>query len=481
MTGLARRIGAWIARHRTGVLAGALTALFVLLAGTAFAVGFVTAPTAEARPTAPPSASATPTVRPTPIGAVGPSRLRTCSVAEAAADPRLRTLGAQVVNAATGEVLFDRTGTTARSAGGLVKILTASAAVAVLGPDFRIATDVVDTESGGIAIIGRGDATLSQTPAGTESWYRGAPKLSDLAGQTIQRWTAAHPGQPITSLTLDASYWTSADTWDPTWPESERTGGWQSQVTALQVDGDRENPVLERSPRSTDPVARAGALFVAALRAADPGGVVAADLAVTTAAAPAGSAPLAQVQSQPVSVLVPQMLAQDDDTLGEMLARIVSVQAGGGGTAASLGTVVPKALAQYGIATDGIAIRDGSGESSADAVPPAYLAALMAKIDEGAQNLDILRDGLPVAGQPGGLESRFTGADAKVRGQVTAQAGSLPGVSSLAGIVDARDGTKLAFAFSATGDGIGTTPDGGDALDALTTAVWSCGDNLANT
>lgn len=455
--------------------------MFVLLAAGVFAAGFASAARASPTPVPhPPPVSATPTVRPTPGTLPGPTRLRTCSVAAAASDPRLRTLQGQVVNASTGEVLLDRGGSTPKPSGSQAKVLTAAAALAVLGPDYRIPTDVVALGAGGIAIIGRGDATLSRTPTGSESYYPGAPKLADLAAQTITAWMSARPGQQITAVTLDASYWSTADQWDASWPDTERTLGDLSQVTALQVDGDRDNPFLAQSPRSADAVGRAGELFAAALRAADPGGIVATDLSIARGTAPAGATRLAEVLSQPVSALVTQMIGSDDSTLAEMLARISSVQAGAGGTAASLNAVALKALSAYSVPTGGISLRDGSGESAADLIPPGYLVQLMIKIRAGAQHLDVIRDSLPMAGQSGSLQRRFTGPAAAARGKVMAKPGRLTDVYSLSGIIDARDGSTLTFAFSELGPGIGDTPDAAAALDALTAAVYRCGDNLSN-
>ena len=111
-------------------------------------------------------------------------------------------------------------------------------------------------------------------PAGTESVYAGAPKLSSLAASVISKYNAAHPGVPITSIILDASYWNPSDKWDASWKRSEQTIGYHSEVTALQVDGDRSDPTKQTSPRTKDPITRAGKLFLAALQAADTGGVV---------------------------------------------------------------------------------------------------------------------------------------------------------------------------------------------------------------
>src|SRR5690606_37603977 len=245
-----------IRRHPTAWIASASTVVFLLLGTgavfTGVAVASNTAPTPTATPTPEPP-------RPVPDVEQIASRLRTCSVAPLAADSRLMSFAGQVVRADTGEVLFDRGGTTPARTASVLKLLTAAAALEVLGADFRISTRVVDGSTpGSIVLVGRGDATLSALPPGAQSVYRDAPKLDDLAQQVISR---SSPEEPITTIVLDASYWSLADKWDPRWARSEQTIGYRSEVTALQVDGDRADPTRLPSPRSTDPITRAGQAF----------------------------------------------------------------------------------------------------------------------------------------------------------------------------------------------------------------------------
>ncbi len=465
-----------IRKHPTAWLFSTLAVVFVLLGTGAVFAGVAIGSTPP--PSAAPQETQLPP-RPQPSASPIAAKLRTCSVQKFAEDPRLMSLAGAVVRADTGESLYRFHATSAERTGSVLKVLTASAAIAALGADYQITTRVVDGSSAGsIVLVGRGDATLSAMPAGTESVYAGAPKLSSLAASVISKYSAAHPGEPITEIILDASYWNPSDNWDSSWKRSEQTIGYHSEVTALQIDGDRADPTRQTSPRSTDPVSRAGKLFLAALRAADTGGIVAPGATFSSGSA-AGGAVLGEVKSQPLRVLIKQMLLNSDNTLAEMLARIVSKESGLGGTAASLQQAIPSALWPEDQDTAArVVIKDGSGLSENNGVPASVMADFMRRVADGTGNLDIVRDALPVAGKSGTLASRFTGDSAAARGHVTAKTGWIDTAYTLSGFVDAKDGTRLTFAFYAIGPGI--QGNAKDALDALVAGVYKCGDNLAN-
>lgn len=459
-------IGALIRKHPTAWLASALAVAFLLLGTAAVFAGVAAGSSGAGVPEA--SQSAAPP-RPQPSAFPLASRLRTCSVTGAAANPALGSLAGSVVNANTGEVLLDRGGTTPQRTASVLKVLTAAAAVLVLGPDAQLSTRVIDGSSPGtIVLVGGGDPTLATT---SNSYYQGAPLIADLAEAAIDRYEQLHPGVPITSIVLDATMWSTGDAWDPNWPASERTQGYQAYVTALMVDGDRADPTEAVSPRSTDPVTRAGQAFAAAADLED--------VSFSTGSA-VGSTVLAEVKSQPVRVLLDQMLKDSDNTLAENLARVVSKTAGLSGAAASLQQAITGALNRTELpATTGSVIKDGSGLSDANAVSPQYVAELMVAIRANALGLKVVYDTLPVAGQSGDLADRFTGANAVAAGRVVAKPGWIDSQRSLAGIMDAADGTPLAFAFYAINtDGI--PYEARAALDDLTTAVFNCGDNLSN-
>jgi D-alanyl-D-alanine carboxypeptidase/D-alanyl-D-alanine-endopeptidase (penicillin-binding protein 4) len=470
-------IFAAIRKRPTAWLFSTLAVVFVLLGtGAVFAgvaVGSTPAPSAAPEETQIPP-------HPQPSAAPTSAALRTCSVGKAAADPRLMALAASFQIAESGEQLFGMRAARALRTGSVLKVLTASAAIATLGADYQISTQVVTGSlAGSIVLVGHGDPTLSAMPPGTESVYTGAPKLSTLASAVIAKWTASNPGQPITQIVLDASYWNPADKWDSNWARSEQTIGYHSEVTALQVDGDRADPTKQTSPRTKDPITRAGKLFLAALRAADPGGVVDPGATLSTGVA-AGGGLLGEVKSQPLRVLIKQMLLNSDNTLAEMIARIVSKESGLGGSAASLQQAIPSALWPDDSTTaSSVIIEDGSGLSAKNGVPPQIMADFMRRVAAGTDNLDIVRDALPVAGKSGTLASRFTGNNAVARGHVTAKTGWITTAYALSGFIDAKDGTRLTFAVYAIGEGI--QPDAKEAIDTLVTAVYNCGANLATS
>ena len=123
------------------------------------------------------SPTETATVEPTPTASETP--MKTCSVSEEASNPSLGTLQAVVLNAETGEILYDRDANKPAATASVMKTLTAAAALMTVGPNFRATTKVFsDPQSKTvISLVGGGDVTLSKTKAGAQSVYRDAPKL----------------------------------------------------------------------------------------------------------------------------------------------------------------------------------------------------------------------------------------------------------------------------------------------------------------
>lgn len=217
-------------------------AILALIIGGFSLSGGAPAPTqTQAQPSATASATPTPTA----------SNARTCSVKDLAADPLLGSLQAVVMNNSTDEILFDRGGSTPGATASTMKVITAAAALVTLGPNYRVDTRVYSDPAnpGVIYLVGGGDVTLSRLAPGQQSVYKDAAKLSSLASQVNSKLA----GTNITQIVLDSSMF-GGPSWESSWERSELTQGYMSEVTALQVDGDRDNARQETSKRSTTPV-----------------------------------------------------------------------------------------------------------------------------------------------------------------------------------------------------------------------------------
>ncbi|WP_344792678.1 D-alanyl-D-alanine carboxypeptidase/D-alanyl-D-alanine-endopeptidase [Gryllotalpicola daejeonensis] len=471
--------------HPRAWIAAGATAAVLIVGGGSFAAGSASgAPVqpaalkAPAQHSATPTASATPSATPTPTGrpvanpAAPAAALKTCSVAGPASDGRLGTLEAQVVDAKTGQVLFDRNGGTPAPTASVMKTITAGAALTALGANTQIATTVVKgSQPGQVVIVGGGDPTLS---AGHGSWFQGAPTLTDLADQVKKAWAAdpANAGQPITSVVADATLF-GGPMWQPTWDEKEERAslGSTAYIAALMADGDKGNPNVLQTPRGTDPVGDAGKAFAQDLGASYDG----------QATAPKGAAQLGVVKSQPISSLVTEALENSDNTVMEMLARLTAIKEGAGNTFGAIDAGDTAALKTIGVDLSGLTIIDGSGLSGDNRVPPSFFTGYLTKILNRENGLGVIYDALPISGQTGTLTQgygRFTGAASVAVGKIHAKTGSINGAYTLAGVINAKDGSQLVFAIYALGN-VGDSARG--AIDQLAASIYNCGDNLSNS
>ena len=313
-----------------GVLALALLGTGAVFAGAAVSGGDdveAVVATSTPTPTADPA-------RPAPAAAAAASRIRTCSVADRAADGRLANLQAQVVNAATGEVLYDRGGTTPSRTASVMKVLTSRRP---LGARSRLSRHD-DRGEGHRARLRRArrrrrpHALAHAERDGDGVSRRRPPRRARRAGAAA--WDADPANPPLTKLILDAGLF-GGDEWEPSWDPAEREFGYMSNITALQVDGDRDDGA-NTSWRSGDPIGRAGDAFASEL-----GGIS----VIERGPAPAGAAQLGQVASPTVAQLIDKALVVSDNTVAEMLARLVAIKAGTGNTFGAINAAVLQGLA----------------------------------------------------------------------------------------------------------------------------------------
>ena len=413
-----------------------------------------------------------------------------------------RHVGAAVVDVATGRLIYGKNAQGAFAPASTNKLLTAAAALATLGPDYRIQTKVVaGSTPGQIVLVGGGDPTLSTTRPG--GFVPAPASISDLASATATVLRAA--GIKTVTLGYDTTLFTGPRT-AATWPATYVSTGVVSPITALSLDEGRVGTIVEgTAPRVPDPPMSAAKAFARRLVAL--GITVTGSLsAVTAPDAPANAAPsastgsasgtpsgtssgtptptppaagttLAVVRSPALADLVGWMLSTSDNDLAEAVAHLTALAGGEpasfeGGVAA-----VTKSLQTLGLPVDQLRLYDGSGLTGSTQVAPAVLGQVLSVAAAPAHpQLRSMLTGLAVAGFSGSLETRFEDPTTRrAAGLVRAKSGTLSAVSAIAGTVVDADGRVLAFVFLADAVPAGGTLAAREALDRLATAVAGCG------
>lgn len=379
------------------------------------------------------------------------------TVAASALGPHV---GVRVTDLATGRVLAEH-GEGAFTPASTTKVLTGFAALATLDPDTRLATRTV-LDGGRLVLVGGGDPFLaSERPRPAR--YGERADLTTLATRTAR----ALQQQGVTRVRLgyDASLFEGPAS-SPAWAANDYVGsGIVSPVSALWVD----RGIGASGARPADPAAAAASVLA---RALDRAGV---EVVGEPQPASASGAEVARVSSATVRQLVEVVLRRSDNEGAEVLLRHVGRATGGTASFADGTHGVATALADAGVAVDGLELGDGSGLARSNRIAPQTLTdALQAAARD--PRTSALLEGLPVAGFDGTLEDRFAGAGAQdAVGLVRAKTGTLTGVHALAGVV--RDAAGRPLAVAAMADRVTAPgPEAQAALDAVVAAVAATGD-----
>jgi len=387
-------------------------------------------------------------------------------VAALAKDDRMgpRT-GVLVADQLTGEVLAQHRAEEAHVPASTAKLVTAVAAMSTLEPTTTLRTTVVRGSGDEVVLVGGGDMMLAPG-AGDPALVDGHAGLGDLAEQTARALELE--GVTSVRLRVDDTLF-SGPRVNPRWDPDNLSLGYVAPVSPLAVHiakmRDEEYP-----PRFPDPAMSAARTFAQQLAKAG----IAVQGEPSRGTARAGARELGVVESAPLYRIVHYFLDTSDNTITEVVSRLVAIEAGlpasfQGGTQAVL-----HAVKAQGVDVTGAHLEDASGLADGSQLRPTTLVGLLRLVTDPAQPL--LRDvatGMPIAGLSGTLSDRYTQSDA--RGLVRAKTGSLPHVTSLAGTILDADGRQLVFAVMAD-----KTPDGGQwgpraAIDGFVTKVQACG------
>ena len=409
-----------------------------------------------------PAATAKPGIVPVADSADKPTPDRlAATLAPLVADPNLGALTGRITDAMTGAQLWAQGADVPMQPASTNKVLTTAAALLALDRDARLTTRVMASGQPGVVVLkAGGDPTLSAAPAGQDTWYKGAARISDLADQLRRS------GTDVTSVQVDVSAYSGpamALGWDP----ADIDGGDIAPMEAVMLDGGRTQPVSVESRRSTTPALDAGRALAVALKV-DPARVT-----VLPTGNPGGQE-IASVQSPPLIERLRQMMNESDNVMAESIGREVAADQSRPQSFDGAVEAVLSQLDKGKIDTGGARLFDSSGLSVDDRLTAETLDGVVnAAAGTDQPKLRPLLDLLPIAGGSGTLSNRYLDTDAgrAAAGYLRAKTGSLTGTNSLAGIVTDASGRVLTFAFISNNAG----PTGRTAIDALSAVLRSCG------
>lgn len=405
----------------------------------------------------------------------------------AAAVARSRVSG-KAVSIAVGRVgeapLYTHNPEVPRSPASNQKILTAGAAIRLLGRDHRFETRFGWTADGALAVVGSGDPNFSGR------FYDGDPTAllrrvardlrtrgvteaaGDLlldAGRFDDQWV--HPDwpedqldrwycAPVAALVFNDSCWDvrvlpgaepgspAVVEWQPSFlrPALRRDcrtvalRGEHSVHIGRPAEGDLEvrggilrgSTGIEGNVAVRDPVAFFGEAFRAALAAEG--------IAVrgSIRRGKAGELKTLVVCESPLSRTLEVMLARSQNLYAECLLKSL-----GEGSFASGAAAVARAVREMGIPDAGLAPVDGSGLSPANRTTVLTLYGMLQRMAEEPSFVEAL-----AAGGSGTLERRYRELGERVR----AKTGTIRGVTALSGYVTGRAGGRRVFSIVANGN-----------------------------
>ena len=393
----------------------------------------------------------------------------------------------KVVSLTRGDTLYEYNARLLQSAASNQKLLTAAAALAILGKDQEITTTVaLNPEAGTIYLKGCGDSMLTPKELGD---------LADAAARKMDRRKGYHLSGDVSCF--DDQYWGKGWMWDDepdpdemyisplsvnlntitvkvspgevgrpavvsVVPQSSLVKidnravtappGREGSVAVTRVAGDRDNlvtvsgvvsrgaPPVERRLAVWKPELLALGLFGDALRAR---GITVKQAGIATT--PAEAVTIAE-KGRPVGDLVRFTLKESDNLAAESLLKLMALKATGKpGSADSGSMAIRNYLEQSHVPVEKQAVVDGSGVSRYNLTNADTLVRVLEAVYRDRDSYSLFYASLPIAGKDGTLAARMKGTSAE--GNLRGKTGTMTGVSALSGYLDTADGEQLAFSI----------------------------------
>ena len=363
--------------------------------------------------------------------------------------------------------IYDFGATTAVTPASNLKLLVASTALELLGPDYTFVTKLKGVVDAGVVVgdlyfVGGGDPLLSTAdyPATQKYPTTNVTPLEDLVSKLIAAGVTSIQGNVVAD---DSRY--DTERFSPAWGSSI-SGSEAGPLGALMVNDATRVLSVNSTLRYGDPALGAATNLIALLQA---GGITVVGSAVSGKAA-VNTPDIASVQSAPLSAVLSEMLTNSDNNTAELLLKELGIHAGAVGSRQAGIEVVTATLAARGMDISQLVMRDGSGLDSANQVT----CDIVVQVLEHESLTNAVGVGLPIAGRTGTLADEFVGTNMVSR--MHAKTGSLRNSKALSGYLttelgqvefalildfaNAKDPTKFRPVWSALSDAFNTYPAG---------------------
>ncbi len=367
-------------------------------------------------------------------------------VSDLAKDKRLGSrVGVVVADGATGQVLGSSSPDKLMTPASTQKLFTGVAALTSSIANSTLDTKAVLVDDNTVVLVGGGDMMLSEGK-GDPNAVNGRAGLADLAQQVAAKIKVT--GDTEVRVALDDTLFTG-DEIAPTVASPDIAAGYIAPVSSVGINvGLLSDGYTDNGPRASDPGKYAAEAFSAALE--DQGLTTAG--AVVDENAPDDARVLGEVSSAPLAEVVGFAMQYSDNTITEVLGRLVAVDVGLPGSNDGATQAVIAAAKDLGVDMTGARLRDCSGLGDGSYLSGQQLVDLLGvMVDPANPSLRSEAAGMPIAGLTGTLadsHGRFTG-DNPARGLARAKTGSLPKVRALAGTVITADDRLLVFSVLA--------------------------------
>jgi serine-type D-Ala-D-Ala carboxypeptidase/endopeptidase (penicillin-binding protein 4) len=323
-----------------------------------------------------------------------------------------------------------------------MKVLVASVAMEILGPDFVYQTKLQgiqegSTISGDLYLVGGGDPLL------ISAQYPTLEPLPTFNGTSIESLADALVAAGVRSISGsvigDESRYDN-ERFTPTLGLGIRTTEVGPLGSLMINDG-----VVTGNPIKPDnPALAAAQEFTNILNAKGISVSGAASVGVASADVPV----VAEISSRPLPDVLAEMLTNSDNNTAELVLKEIGLSVLQQGTRLAGAQAMIATLTEMGIPTEGLVINDGSGLDRGNRVTCSTIQALLLR-DGGFGSLGT---GLAVAGRTGTLSDLFT--EGTVTQRLRGKTGTLTGVKGLAGFVTYDAELASTFTLILNGSGV---------------------------